>query len=165
MAPVHLAHGGAGLRVVGVVISVHVAAMYGVSPLFGWLADRIGRLPVLGVGASLLTTAGVLAGLSGPHDAVRLSCGLAALGLGWSAVLVSGSALIVDATPPVDRVRTQGRTDVLMNVSGALGGAAAGITVAASSYAHLGIAAATIAASLLTAVLLTGAASRRTRTG
>ena len=67
MAPVHLAHGGAGLRVVGVVISVHVAAMYGVSSLFGWLADRIGRLPVLAVGASLLTAAGVVAGLSGPQ--------------------------------------------------------------------------------------------------
>jgi hypothetical protein len=107
MSPVHLAHGGAGLRVVGLVISAHVAAMYATSPLFG-------RLPILAVGASLLATAGIAAGMSGPHDARRLSWGLRSLDLGWSAVLVSGSAMVVDGTAPADPVRVQGRTDVLL---------------------------------------------------
>jgi MFS family permease len=43
MAPLHLAHGGANLRVVGLMISMHVGAMYALSPLFGWLSDRGGR--------------------------------------------------------------------------------------------------------------------------
>jgi MFS family permease len=60
MAPLHLAHGGADLRVVGLTISAQVAAMYALSPLFGWLSDRVGRLPVLGLGAGLLTAAALL---------------------------------------------------------------------------------------------------------
>jgi hypothetical protein len=154
MAPVHLAHGGAGLRVVGLIISAHVAAMYATSPLFG-------RLPILAVGASLLATAGIAAGMSGPHDARRLSWGLRSLGLGWSAVLVSGSAMVVDGTAPADRVRVQGRTDVLLNLSGAVGGAVASATVAVTSYGHLGIAAAAIAAILLAAIALIGQCIRR----
>ena len=47
MAPVHMGHGGAGLRMVGIVISFHTAGMYALSPVFGWLSDRSGRLPVL----------------------------------------------------------------------------------------------------------------------
>ncbi|MGH3479606.1 MAG: MFS transporter, partial [Nocardioidaceae bacterium] len=43
LTPVHMDHGGASLQLVGLVISLHIAAMYALSPLFGVLADRIGR--------------------------------------------------------------------------------------------------------------------------
>jgi hypothetical protein len=99
--------GTAAILVAQLIISAHVAAMYATSPLFG-------RLPILAVGASLLATAGIAAGMSGPHDARRLSWGLRSLDLGWSAVLVSGSAMVVDGTAPADPVRVQGRTDVLL---------------------------------------------------
>ena len=97
-----------------------------VSPLFGWLSDRVGRLPVLGLGAGLLTAAALVGATAAPHAVLQLTCALALLGLGWSAVLVSGSALLVDAVPAADRPRVQGRNDALMNVSGAVGGALAG---------------------------------------
>ena len=42
MTPVHMGHGGATLQLVGLVISLHVAGMYALSPVFGWLADRVG---------------------------------------------------------------------------------------------------------------------------
>ena len=45
MAPVHMGHGGAGLRMIGIVISFHTAGMYALSPVFGCLADRRGRCP------------------------------------------------------------------------------------------------------------------------
>ena len=47
MTPLHMEHGGAELRVIGIVISVHVLGMFAFSPLVGMLADRIGRPTVL----------------------------------------------------------------------------------------------------------------------
>ena len=92
MAPIHMAHGGAELRLVGIVISFHTAGMYALSPVFGCLADRRGRIPVLAGGAAVLAVAFLVEGTAGPDDVARLSFGLFLLGLGWSAALVSGSA-------------------------------------------------------------------------
>jgi MFS family permease len=97
------------------VISFHTAGMYALSPVFGCLADRRGRIPVLAGGAAVLTVAFLVAGTAGPHDVARLSCGLFLLGLGWSAALVSGSALLVDAVPPADRLGVQGRADLAVS--------------------------------------------------
>ena len=68
MTPVYMHHGGAELSVVGFVISLHVAGMYALSPLFGVLADRVGPVRVLTLGAGLLIVACVLAGTAGAHD-------------------------------------------------------------------------------------------------
>ncbi|MEO7477473.1 MAG: MFS transporter, partial [Gemmatimonadales bacterium] len=51
MTPVHIR--GAGhdaahtLRIVGLVLSFHIAGMFAMSPVFGWLTDRLGRRPVV----------------------------------------------------------------------------------------------------------------------
>jgi len=154
LTPVHMAHGGATLQVVGVVISLHVAGMYALSPLFGWLADRVGRRSVLGLAAVLLVIAGLVAGSAGGSDAGRLTVGLVALGLGWSAGLVAGSALLTEVVPIADRAGVQGLSDVAMNVAGALGGVLAGVTVAISSYAVLGVAAAALVTVFLLLIVL-----------
>lgn len=139
MTPVHMNHAGASLRVVGVVISLHVAAMYAASPLFGWMADRLGRVPVLAIGASLVVAASGVAGMAPSHDAPQLAAGLALLGFGWSAGLVSGSALLTESVRVEDRPAAQGLSDLVMNVGGAVGGAVSGIVVTAWSYAALGL--------------------------
>ncbi|GGN20539.1 tetracycline resistance protein [Lentzea pudingi] len=139
MTPVHMNHAGSSLRVVGVVISLHVAAMYAASPLFGWMADKLGRVPVLAIGASLVVAASGVAGMAPSHDAPQLAVGLALLGFGWSAGLVAGSALLTESVPVDDRPAAQGLSDLVMNVGGAIGGAVAGIVVTAWSYAALGL--------------------------
>ncbi|SDK40027.1 Predicted arabinose efflux permease, MFS family [Lentzea albidocapillata subsp. violacea] len=139
MTPVHMNHAGSSLRVVGVVISLHVAAMYAASPLFGWMADRMGRVPVLAIGASLVVAASGVAGMAPSHDAPQLAAGLALLGFGWSAGLVAGSALLTESVRVDDRPAAQGLSDLMMNVGGAIGGAVAGIVVTAWSYAALGL--------------------------
>jgi MFS family permease len=63
--------------------------------------------------------------------------GLMLLGLGWSASTVAGAALLSDAAPAADRVRLQGRSDLAMNLAGAVGGALAGPTLALVGYAGL----------------------------
>ncbi len=139
MTPVHMDHGGSSLRVVGVVISLHVAAMYAASPLFGWMADRLGRVPVLAIGAALVVAASGIAGMAPAHDAPQLAAGLALLAFGWSAGVVAGSALLTESVGVVDRPAAQGLSDLCMNVGGALGGVTAGVVVTAWSYAALGL--------------------------
>ncbi|MFD9702211.1 MFS transporter [Lentzea sp. NPDC059081] len=154
MTPVHMNHAGSSLRVVGVVISLHVAAMYAASPLFGWMADRLGRVPVLAIGASLVVAASGVAGMAPSHDAPQLAAGLALLGFGWSAGLVSGSALLTESVRVEDRPAAQGLSDLVMNVGGAIGGAVSGIVVTAWSYAALGLIVGFTALPLLVVCLL-----------
>jgi MFS family permease len=153
MTPVHMDHSGASLQLVGVVISLHVAGMFALSPVFGWLADRAGRLPVLAAGAVLLIVAGGLGAAADGHETGVLSVALVALGLGWSAALVAGSTLLTESVPLPVRPRVQGSADVAMNLSGALGGVLAGLTVAGTSFAVLGVAAAVLAAPYLVLLL------------
>ena len=47
-----------------------------------------------------IAVAFLVAGTAGPHDVARVSFGLFLLGLGWSAVLVSGSAPAGERRPP-----------------------------------------------------------------
>lgn len=137
MTPVHLNHGGADVTVVGIVISLHIAGMFALSPLVGWLADQLGHLPVLLLGMVQLIAATALAGTSSAHDVGQLSAGLILLGTGWSCGLVAGSALLTDSVPAERRPSVQGLSDLLMNGGGALGGVLAGAIVMLSSYAVL----------------------------
>ena len=160
MTPVHMGHGGATLQLVGLVISLHVAGMYALSPLFGWLSDRLGPRPVLGLAALLLVAAGLVSAGAAGHQAGRLGVGLVLLGLGWSAGLIAGSALVGTQVPMAHRPAVQGVADVSMNVAGALGGIAAGLVVATTSFAVLGVAAAALVLPFLVALLV---ARRRNR--
>lgn len=139
MTPVHMDAGGATLALVGVVISVHIAGMYALSPVFGWLVDRVGAGRVLALATVLLCAAGLVCGLAAPTANGALGVGLTLLGLGWSAGLVAGSAMLSAAVPLELRARAQGAVDVTMNLGGALAGVGAGVLVAATSYAVLGI--------------------------
>lgn len=56
--------------------------------------------------------------------------GLFLLGLGWSAGLVAGSTLLAESVPSEARVRSQGISDLLMNLVGAAGGALSGVFLA-----------------------------------
>ncbi|HET6355606.1 MFS transporter [Streptomyces sp.] len=138
MTPVALSHHGAGIELIGLVISGHIAGMYAFSPVMGWLADRIGRLAVIGLAAGLLSLAALLAGTAGASHG-QTSAGLFVLGLGWSAGLVSGSTLLTDSVPQPARAAVQGLSDLTMNTSAGIGGAAAGLIVAQASYGWLNV--------------------------
>ncbi|MGW5849369.1 MFS transporter [Streptomyces sp. NPDC055254] len=136
MTPVDLGHHGAGLELIGLVISGHIAGMFAFSPVMGWLADRLGRLSVIGLAAGLLSVAALLAGTAGPSH-VQSALGLFLLGLGWSAGMVSGSALLTDSVPQPARAAVQGLSDLTMNTAAAVGGAASGLVMAQAGYGWL----------------------------
>lgn len=136
MTPVHLMHGGASLSLVGLTLSLHIAGMFALSPVFGILSDRLGRIPTILLGQAMLVFAALVTAL-GSHDQRLVVTGLILLGLGWSASTVAGSALLNDAAPVANRVRLQGRSDLAMNLAGALGGALSGPVLALVGYTGL----------------------------
>lgn len=68
-----------------------------------------------------------------------LTLALVMLGLGWNFGLISGTALIVDATIPETRGRIQGAVDVLIAIAGGGGGASSGVVVGVSNYDTLAL--------------------------
>lgn len=161
MAPVHLREHGATLTVVGLTISLHVAGMYALSPVFGWLADRVGRTPVILVGQAILLAALTTFWLAGDSH-VAMIVGLILLGLGWSASVVSGSALVAESVGMHDRAALQGFSDLSMNAAGALGGALAGLVLTAVGYSGLGLATMTLVGVIVVWSTARAAATRRT---
>ncbi|MEU3745054.1 MULTISPECIES: MFS transporter [Streptomyces] len=136
MTPVALTHHGAGIQLIGLVISGHIAGMYAFSPVMGWLSDRLGRLSVIGLAVGLIAVAALIAGTAGPSHG-RTALGLFVLGLGWSAGLVSGSALLTDSVPQAARAAVQGLSDFVMNTAAGVGGLAAGLIVSQAGYGPL----------------------------
>jgi MFS family permease len=138
MTPVHMGHAGGSegstLRVIGLVISVHVAGMYLFSPVVGWLADRAGRERTVALGGALLLTAAVVAGTAAPGAALQLGVGLFLLGLGWSCGLVAGSTMVTEAVGDDLRPAAQGGTDLLMGLGAALAGAVGGPLLALGGF-------------------------------
>ncbi|MER7170457.1 MFS transporter [Streptomyces mesophilus] len=162
MTPVDLGHHGADIDLIGLVISGHIAGMYAFSPVMGRLSDRLGRLSVIALAVSLLAVAALLAGTAGPNH-TQTAIGLFVLGLGWSAGLVSGSALLTDSVPQPARAAAQGLSDLTMNTAAGLGGAAAGLIVAQASYGWLNLIAAVLLLPLAALAVLTPLRSRRAK--
>ena len=140
MTPVHLEHHGATLSLVGFTISLHIAGMYAFSPVFGWLADKLGKLTTVLIGQGILIAALLIAGF-GQMGFGTVGVGLFLLGLGWSAATVSGAALLVESVPLEQKTNVQGASDSLMMLSGAFGGAISGTILAAFAFLGLNLAA------------------------
>jgi MFS family permease len=152
MTPVHIRAGstdhGDTLRIVGFVLSVHIAGMYAFSPITGWLTDRWGRRPVILTGVAFLLGACAVAGTAG-HDTPQLALGLVMLGLGWSGTMVGGSTLVTESVGAVNRPSVQGLSDLVMGLAAASSGALSGLVVGWSSYGTL-----TVLAALATVPLI-----------
>lgn len=160
MTPVHLVHHGATLAVVGFTISLHVLGMYVLSPVWGALADRVGREAVIALGQTLLLGALLLLAV-GAESEVAVAIGLTVIGLGWSASTVAGSALVSDSVGIDVRAKTQGRSDLLMSSAGAIGGGASGLVLAMLGYGGLALAATALVAIVLLALVVRARRSAR----
>jgi MFS family permease len=76
MTPVHMAHVDVSLNIIGFVISVHIAGMYALSPVVGYLTDRLGRQQVILIGSLILIASAVISGLSPANNEIQLGIGL-----------------------------------------------------------------------------------------
>ncbi len=140
MTPIHLAHLAPDhvTLVVGTTIALHVFGMYGLSPVFGVLADRVGRIATIMLGQALLAASLVLAAVA-PDEQVAVVVALFLLGAGWSAATVAGAALLTESTLTALRPRRQGISDTVMTFSAAVGAVLAGLVLAWIGYGGLAL--------------------------
>lgn len=153
MTPIHMGHHGHGLNEVGLVIGFHIGAMFFPSLVTGILVDKFGRTVMAIASAITLLVAGILSALGPADSIVVLITALALLGLGWNFGLISGTAILVDATQPTSRARIQGSVDVFVALSGALGGGLSGMVVAHTSFAALSMIGAALSLLLIPVVI------------
>jgi hypothetical protein len=159
MTPVHMHDHGHGAAASGLVIAIHIGAMYLPAPLSGWLVDRYGPLTVAAASALVLLASGIVAANAPGGAPAVLAVALALLGVGWSLGLVSGTAIITDAVPLATRARTQGVVDVSIAIAGAVGGIASGLIVSAAGYPLLAAGGGVLALAIVPTVVV--AASSR----
>ncbi|MGP4032678.1 MFS transporter [Pseudarthrobacter sp. 1C304] len=145
------------LVLIGFTISLHIAGMYALSPVMGWLTDKTGRLTVILLGHGLILVSVLVAGF-GQSQPVLVTVGLVLLGLGWSAATIAGSTLLAESVGADDRVLVQGVSDTMMGVAGAVGAGFSGLVMSGVGYQGLNLAAAAVALAVLAAAV--GAAAR-----
>lgn len=143
MTPVHIAHQGGSLTLVGLTISLHVVGMFGLSPVVGILVDRAGHRATVGIGILLFALSLLAAVFASGTSGGVIAC-LVLLGLGWSFMNVTASALFSTVVQDRSRASAQGGADALSNLLGAIVAFGAGPLMVATSFSRLGILAAVI---------------------
>lgn len=153
MTPVHMRAHNHEMAAVGLVIGLHIGAMWLPSLITGTLVDKLGRTPMVVASGLTLLLAGLFAALAPAESLGFLILALVLLGIGWNFGLVSGTALVVDATVPQNRPKTQGTIDVLIALAGAGGGMMSGAIMHATSFQVLSIGGAVLALLLIPVLL------------
>lgn len=160
--PGHAGHAATGdvLVIIGFTISLHIAGMFALSPVMGWLTDKAGRTETIMIGFATVIAAVAVAGF-GQSSTVAVAVGLVLLGVGWSASTISGSTLLAESVGQESRVVVQGVSDMLMGAAGAVGGATSGLVLSGAGYLGLNLVGAVVGAAVLAAASVTLLAQRR----
>ncbi|XVX19576.1 MFS transporter [Actinomycetota bacterium] len=154
MTPLHMDHGGASLRLVGLVISIHIFGMYAFSPLTGMAVDRFGARTVAVAGGTILLIAALMSSRSHAGMSVLITVSMLLIGVGWSCTLVSGSTMLTGALPVHERPGAQGMADLLMGLAAASGGAVAGVILEHFGFGTLSLIGALLSAGVALAAML-----------
>ena len=152
LTPVHMQDHGSTLRIIGLTVSLHIAGMFALSPVMGWMSDRWGSPRTILLGQSTLIVAVAVAGTSGGSD-LQITIGLILLGLGWSASVIAGAAMLTRSVDPSVRPAVQGFSDLALNMAGAFGGLLAGLVVAWQGFGTLTAAAGVLTLPVIVLVL------------
>lgn len=138
MTPVHLAHHGDSVNVIGLTISLHVVGMFALAPVVGALTDRFGHRATITIGIAILVVSLVIGALW-PDDTGSIIASLILLGVGWSFMNVAGSALFSTAVSDQMRAASQGGVDALSNLFGAAAALIAGPIMVATNFSVLSV--------------------------
>jgi MFS family permease len=138
MTPVHLAHHGDSVNVIGLTISLHVVGMFALAPVVGALTDRFGHRATITIGIAIFVVSLVIGALW-PDDTRWIIASLILLGVGWSFMNVAGSALFSTSVSDQMRAASQGGVDALSNLFGAAAALAAGPIMVATNFSVLSV--------------------------
>ncbi|MDA1096915.1 MAG: MFS transporter [Chloroflexi bacterium] len=109
MTPLVMSDSGYSLTPISIAVSLHVAGMFAFSVPLGRLSDRVGRKPLLLVGLLVEAVGAILVPVTDSFWII--TAGLFLVGVGWSSVNVSSTALLADTTDAHDRGRAIGAAD------------------------------------------------------
>jgi len=137
MTPLHIRRAGDDLGTIGLIIAAHTFGMFALSPLTGWVADRVGRPKVIIAGHGVLLVAALLAASARGNDTALLFVALFLLGVGWNFSFIAGSAYLSESAPVELRVPLEGVADTVVWTSGAAASLSSGMLFAVSGYAAL----------------------------
>lgn len=146
MAPVQLHHRGTSLKVIGLIVSMHIAAMFAPAPVSGWLTTRLGAWHAGILGAGVLTIACLLAATlaRGP----LLGVAMVLLGAGWNLSLVSGSVFLTEGSREVERPHRESLGEAGSGAAAIVGGLGASLLSGTAGYPTLAVAGAVVSATL-----------------
>jgi MFS family permease len=99
------------------VIGAHVLGMYALVIVIGTLIDRIGRVPAIAGGLTVMAISTIL--LMGFDSVFATAVLLFGLGVGWNLSFVAATAQMVDRTSPAERGKLLGFNDLLSALFGA----------------------------------------------
>jgi MFS family permease len=119
ITPLHMRHHDHTNSGVAWVIAAHNLGMFGLSGFTGWLIDRLGRIPMILVGAIVLIISSLMTPISAAF--VPLATALFLLGLGWNFAFIAASSLLADALESHERGRVQGFSETLIALAAGLG--------------------------------------------
>lgn len=139
MTPLHLTAHHHGLDVVGLVISGHVAGMFALAPLSGWITQRVGSVRTIFLGSAVLIASSLLAAFAPGESDELLFVALFLLGFGWNLGFVAGSTLLSSGVSLAERARVQGVADAVIWSTSAFASVGSGLVVAAAGYTTLGL--------------------------
>ncbi|RLT39826.1 MAG: MFS transporter [Chloroflexi bacterium] len=129
ITPLYMRHHDHTTAAISGVIMAHTLGMFGLSAFTGWLIDRLGRAPMIMLGALVLVVSALLAPLS--TGVPLLATSLFLLGLGWNFTFIAGSSLLSDALESHERGRVQGVSEALVALASGAGSLGTGGVFAA----------------------------------
>jgi len=138
MTPLHLTHNDHDLGIVGLVISGHIAGMFALAPISGWISQRIGNIRTIFLGTGVLVAASLLAALAPPERYEVLAVALFLLGWGWNLGFIAGSAMLSAGVELAARTRVQGLADAVIWTTSAVASLGSGVVVATAGFTTLG---------------------------
>lgn len=154
MTPVHMRAHDHSMGAIGLVIGLHVAAMWLPSLITGPLVDKIGPRIMAISGGLILLASGLVAAFAPGESLTALVLALVLLGIGWNVGLVSGTTLVVHGTQPETRAATQGSIDVWYQIFGAGAGVFSGVLMSATGFGIVTIVGGILALIIIPAIAL-----------
>jgi MFS family permease len=132
----HIMH-GISLGKTGMVIQIHVIAMFLPSLLTGTLVKKYGHSKIMYCGVILF---GITIMLSNFEQVfLNYIISLAFLGLGWNFLFISGTSLLVISYKENEKYKAQGLNDVLVFSTQALASLSAGFLLNLTSWETLNL--------------------------
>jgi len=122
---------------VGIVITAHVLGMFALSPVVGRLADKFGRRNTIYLGLATLALGCIFTPLFLNTPWIMWSEFL--VGLGWSMCYVSGSTMLTNVLTAAERAKSQGTSDLFVNLASGVGSLSSGLLLASFDFIWVGV--------------------------